>query len=166
MYFCPLRTGHRSGPTLPPPGPTRQSTNIRVFVRTYLNLLNFSDCACFAVSSMNATLVSREERVAAPHGSRAIRNGIVQVDCSGRHHRIVGNLKGNRRPELRGCNINPDGAIPAYRIVGNNRGPELRGCININPSVAIPAYYVVLGRDKAAVDPHASIRVPANNVSA
>ena len=86
---------------------------------------------------MNATLVSREERVAAPHGSRAIRNAIVQVKQPVCQRRIVGNLKGNRSPEAR-CNTNSECAIAAYDVV--------------------------LGRDKAAVDVHASIKVPDNLV--
>ena len=88
---------------------------------------------------MNATLVSREERVTAPHGSRADRTLAEQVEHSVRQRRIVGNKNARRAQELR----------------------------HKNPILAIPADDAVLKRDDAArvcSDRRANTGVPVNNV--
>ena len=83
---------------------------------------------------MNATLVSREERVAAPHGSPAGRTFAEQVEHSVRQRPIVGNLKAK------------------HSELSHN-----------NPS-AIPAYDVVLERGAGDSDDQHAIGVPVNNV--
>src|SRR6516165_4659873 len=91
---------------------------------------------------MNATLVSVEERVAAPnvwHQARATRSLVEQVEYSVRQRCIVGNRKGNL----------------FFRI-------EWRR--NKNPILVIPVYDIVLDRAPGAlVDKHAN-RVPVKNV--
>src|SRR5215469_9771839 len=83
---------------------------------------------------MNTTLVSREERVAAPHGSPAGRTFAEQVEHSVRQCPIVGNLKAKHSDLW-----------------------------HKNPS-AIPAYDVVLERGAHDSDDHHARGVPVNNV--
>ena len=89
---------------------------------------------------MNATLVSVEERIAAPHGSRANRRAVEHVKISVRQRRIVGNL-----------NVTHDPCRPRSH--------------NRNPILAIPVCDVVLERGAVrGEDQYASTGVPVNNV--
>src|SRR6516164_5582447 len=85
---------------------------------------------------MNATLVSREERVAAPHGSPAGRTFAEQVEHSVRQRPIVGNLKA-KHSDL--WHKNPS-AIPAYDVV-LERGAH--DCDDQNASTGVPVNNVV-----------------------
>src|SRR5215471_7671741 len=89
-------------------------------------------------SSMNATFVSREERVAAPHGSATrTRSDVEQVEHSVRQRCIVGNLGRRSR--------NPISAIPACNVVldRDRREDERARKFDIHAITSVPVKNVV-----------------------
>src|SRR5262249_38752774 len=97
---------------------------------------------------MNATLVSREERVAAPHVPRATRSGVEQVEISVRQRRIVGNLTGTGHGPPQ---HNSHCAIPVCNVVLDRGSTEG----NYQQAVeTVPVKSVVIHRTQRGASAH------------
>lgn len=106
---------------------------------------------------MNTSVgVSREERVASPYASRAIRNGIVQVEISVPQRLIVDNLNGNRRPSGEPTTSIPTTPFPFTTLFWAVTKPAMI----TTPVLLFPLTMFRLNIIGVPVTPELSIRIP------